>query len=401
MQLTRSFEKKYFKENQKVLIYGAGRYGKLAFYALKAIGIIPYAFIDDLLKGNKVLNTEVISPQYLHLYKTDIVLIASYNSFFDMLLIAQSEGCENIYDIAELIKIDFDVSVLDEYELDEKRNPEKYLNLVKNSGANEFVITHLEMVLTECCTLKCRDCANLMQYYKKPCNLELDSIIKSFDNFLETIDVLFELRLIGGEPFIVKNIDKIIDKYADNKKVKRITIYTNSTLIPNEEVLDSLMKENLSVHMSNYGKISCRVNELCEIFEERKIKYYIHSYEDWMDLGIPELHDYDEKELKYIYKSCFMSKCYTFYRGKFYICPRAAHGERLGFFKNTPDEIVDFNRVDNIYRKRSKLKKLIEEKESIMACKYCNGSRHDSSLVKAAVQYVPMINDKENFCNDL
>lgn len=386
MRIVQSFKKEYLKEKQKVLIYGAGRYGKLAYYALKAIGIAPYAFIDKSLRENKVLDTEVISPEYLHLYKTDIVLIASYNYFYEMLSTAQDEGCENIYDIAELIKIDFDVSVLDEYELDEKKNPEKYLNIVENSDANGLVITHLEIVLTECCTLKCRDCANLMQYYKNPCNLEIDSIIKSFDNFLETIDILLELRLIGGEPFIVKNIDKIIERYSDNKKVKRITIYTNSTLIPSEKVLNSLMKENLTIHMSNYGEVSSRVIELHKIFEQRKIKHYIHQYKDWMNLGIPELHYYDEKELSHVYKSCFMSKCYTFYRGRFYVCPRAAHGERLGFFKNAVDEVIDFSQIDNIEKKRIALKKLIEEKESIVACKFCNGSGRDSSLVKAAIQ---------------
>lgn len=42
-----------------------------------------------------------------------------------------------------------------------------------------------------------------------------------------------------------------------------------------------------------------------------------------------------------------MAKCLSFYRGCLYLCPRAAHGERLEFFKNPDTEFVDFNNNSN------------------------------------------------------
>ena len=38
-------------------------------------------------------------------------------------------------------------------------------------------IVHLDVVLTECCTLRCKSCSNLMQYYHHPENLDVDEVI--------------------------------------------------------------------------------------------------------------------------------------------------------------------------------------------------------------------------------
>ncbi len=34
---------------------------------------------------------------------------------------------------------------------------------------NILNVKHLDLVLTEKCSLKCKDCSNLMQYYAKTC----------------------------------------------------------------------------------------------------------------------------------------------------------------------------------------------------------------------------------------
>lgn len=60
---------------------------------------------------------------------------------------------------------------------------------------------------------------------------------------METIDTLLELRLLGGEPFLFSQLDRIIDAFIDNDKIKQITIYTNSTMLPTENVLKSLQRK--------------------------------------------------------------------------------------------------------------------------------------------------------------
>lgn len=386
MRNTQSFDIKKKENGQKIAIYGAGRYGTLAYYGLKALDIIPDVFIDDVLAGQKKYGIDIISSQCLRKYENEIILIASYNYFGEMLQKAQHVGCKNIYDIETLLSINYDENVLDEYLKDEKHNPGKYHRVVENCGYEGLVVNHLELVVTECCSLRCRDCANLMQYYNHPSNLEMEEIYNSFDRFLNVIDLLLELRILGGEPFIVKDLYKVIDRYVKCEKIKKITIYTNGTIIPNERILKSLQKCKVSVHISNYGKIKSKVNELSKLFDNKNINYYIHEYNEWYDVGYPRKYNYNEEQIKKLYKSCTMAKCYTFYRGNFYVCPREAHGERLGFFQNDKREYVDFRDERNIEDNRNKLLYIMEELEYIKACRYCKGSSYSSLKIPAAIQ---------------
>ncbi len=386
MRLTKSFTADCLKENQKIIIYGAGRYGELALRGLQHLGLQPSYFADRTLAGTEYMGVKVISPNELGKFQEDVVLIASLNYFYEMLSIVQVSGNE-YYDIFELIKLEYDESVLSEYALDEKKNEKKYLNIIENAGTKGIVLSHCEIVLTECCTLKCKDCANLMQYYQHPEKIDADEIIRDFRKFLDTIDLLLELRLLGGEPFIYKDINRVIEAFLNHEKIKRITIYTNSTVVPSEKMMECLKNDKIAVHMSDYGTASSKVEELKKAFEERGIQYYIHKYDKWYDLGGLEKRDYSNGIEKALYKNCLMAKCYTFYRGKFYLCPRAAHGERLGAFQNNPNEVADFTKDGLVIQeKMEELKRILENTESILACSYCDGCSSRSKEVDAAVQ---------------
>ena len=153
MRVTTSFRKSDLREEQKILIYGAGRYGELALHGLRTLQLEPLCFADEKMAGETFCGYEVISPIDLQYHLSDIVLVASYNYFFEMVSNLQAIGFEEIYDILELIKMEYDESVLSEYLLDEKHNWHKYANVVENIDANKLIINHCELVVTECCSL--------------------------------------------------------------------------------------------------------------------------------------------------------------------------------------------------------------------------------------------------------
>ena len=47
-----------------------------------------------------------------------------------------------------------------------------------------------------------------MQFYAKPVDEDFDMVIKSFDKFMQTVDFVQEVRLIGGEPLMYKRLMK-------------------------------------------------------------------------------------------------------------------------------------------------------------------------------------------------
>ena len=342
MRRTKSFEKEDFKCGKKIIVYGAGRYGELAYWGLLAMDLKVDFFIDRNRAGETYMGVRVLAPEELKDHTQNIILIASFNYFNQILSFVESVGAAYVYDILSLLIIKYDESVLSEYLRDEKHNYKKYQNVVENAVIDQLVINHCEVVVTECCSLKCRDCANLMQYYETPEIIKCEDIISSFNYFLNTIDALLDLRLLGGEPFIYTDLDKIIDSFGANEKVKRITIYTNSTALPSENMIAQMKEHNVVVHMSDYGAVSRKIKELKELLSQNGIEYYVHEYKIWHDVGDVHQRNFSEEALQKVFDTCLMAACYSFYRGKFYICPRAAHGERLGFFSNLPDEFVSF-----------------------------------------------------------
>ena len=389
MRITKSFTLEDLRDNQKIIIYGAGRYGELALRGLQHLKLQPLYFADRVLAGKEHLGVKVIAPHELKNYKEDIILIASYNYFYDMLDTLEKYGNHYYYDILELLKLEYDESILSEYLLDEKANWKKYEQVVEGVVENGLIIPHCEIVLTERCTLKCKDCSDLMQYYSHPEDLDVNEMIETFSKFLDSIDMLSELRILGGEPFLYKNADKIIKVFQSSEKVRRITIYTNSTIIPSDNILESLKNDKVSVHMSDYGKLSTKVTQLKTIFEQQQIDYYIHSYEKWYEIGGFQKRNYSDERRDRIYQNCLQGKCHTFYRGKFYVCPRAAHGERLNFFINKKDEVVDFTGdVIDIKQKREELRLVLTRCNALTACEYCDGLNANSNMVDAAIQVV-------------
>ena len=100
------------------------------------------------------------------------------------------------------------------------------------SASDYLSIRSLDVVLTEKCSLKCVDCSNLMQYYKNPQNADHKSLKNNIKKFLDNINYVDELRLIGGEPFMYKGIYEILDLILKYKNFKSVVIYTNGTIIP-------------------------------------------------------------------------------------------------------------------------------------------------------------------------
>lgn len=383
MRLTLSFKKSDYDSNKRLLVWGTGRYGELTYFGLKKIGLAPDYFIDSFSTKQEYLGIPIIKPELIK--SDDIVLIASINNFNYMLKQLKEKKVTYVYDVCDLISIEIDENLLSEYALAEKKQLFKYKAVVDNAAIKGLIIEHLEVVVTEKCTLRCKDCANLMQYYNKPENISKDEIIPYLDRLIQCVDYIVELRFLGGEPFLAESLIDLIKHYLECNKIGRIGIYTNGTVMPKSDLVQMLKNEKVAVHISDYGKISRRIKEIEEIFKRDNVNYYIQKYDKWYDLGSLDKRNYTFEEAEELYNICLSSKCRTFYRGKLYGCPRAAHGEKLGFFTNGYGDIVDFREGKSTDKLITELKEFLNRR-CLNACLYCDGLSARSNEIKAALQ---------------
>ena len=98
-------------------------------------------------------------------------------------------------------------------------------------------VKSLDVQITEKCSLGCKDCSNLMQYYSKPRDSDYKTLIKSIDRFMSCVDEIYEFRVLGGDPFMNKEMHKIIKNLSSFQKVKTIAIYTNARFIQKMKIL--------------------------------------------------------------------------------------------------------------------------------------------------------------------
>lgn len=63
-------------------------------------------------------------------------------------------------------------------------------------NANSGYLEYIEIPITTKCTLKCKACSNLIPYYKKPCDLDIDILSESIDTLLECVNNIVYVRLL-------------------------------------------------------------------------------------------------------------------------------------------------------------------------------------------------------------
>ena len=267
-----------------------------------------------------------------------------------------------------------------------KQKIDLYLySVLAHKNKNKFLkVDSVDLMLTEKCSLKCKDCSNLMQFYAKPVDEDFDMVIKSFDKFMQTVDFVQEVRLIGGEPLMYKRVDEVAKHILGYKNFGQLKVNTNGTIVPNEAKLKIFEDPRVFFDISNYGKISRNVEKLVEKLKEKKIAHVASSVSEWQDVGKIVKTNRSDQVNKEIFGNCCINRGLTLLHGNLYLCPFSANATNLKAIKYAEEEILDMK------TEKDKLKKQIHNlyfnTDFLEACKSCNGRDHNVTRVEAALQ---------------
>lgn len=386
MKELKAFSYENYSTDRKIVIFGAGLYGELALRALEKWDIPVYGFVDSKYTEGQYMGYPVIRPSQLLDIGKLTVLLASKYYIREMMCLLESNQIFDYFSIELLLQTELDESILSEYAREAYHNTSAYQFVTNNLNSEKLLICNVDLVLTQYCNLRCRDCGSLIPYYKQPRHYDANKIVESFDKFLNVIDGLHELRLLGGETFLYPELIKILNHYKNNSKIDKIVIYTNSTIVPSEEVLHALNDNKVVVHLSDYGCISGEIDRLKYLLNDYGINHVAHEYEEWRDMGNLQRRLYSKEQVSQIFQNCANANCPSFINGKLFICPRAGHGESIGAYENKEDEIVDFNNYEDKHELRKKIRKVLFERDYFEACYYCNGNSARNKSIPAAIQ---------------
>lgn len=377
-----------------VIIFGVGIVGKTLLKFCQKNNIEIDSFCDnshakskEVIDGKSVVFTQNINNKY----KEAIILITAAD-IRDVVVQLDSLGDFRLYSGAELLKsVD-----LEKLELEDKLDFVKYavetcvLCHESYLCTNKLFLRSVDVVITEKCSMRCQDCANLMQYYTHPVDCDLSKTIESIDNLWKVVDEVNEFRVIGGEPFMNKNWFKVVDRLINDDKVKKVIIYTNGTIVPKEEHAKFLANDKLIVFITDYGYLSKNISNFEAYLLEHNISYYIRKASGWTRCGIIKKHNRNIDELEYVFMNCCAKNLITLIDGLLYRCPFIANANRLGALPDDSSNYFDLSLlnddIESIEKYKNELRAYLYDISYLNACNYCKGRFLSDPEIEPAIQ---------------
>ena len=373
-----------------VVLFGAGDHGAVALRVLQERGVAVRCFCDNsaLKQGTVYLGLPVLAPKELKtVYPHAVVFIASLYldpiaEQLDALGISDYRDCSPLFTglDCQTLKLDIPQDKI-------ARDIQTYLQMVLHRKSESvFIVKNLDVVVTEQCSLRCRDCANLMQFYEHPNVCNVERLFAALDRFMMVVDRLLEFRVLGGEPLLVKMLPEILSRLTAYENCDQIVVLTNGTILPKPELVQSFKHEKIVVQVTNYKSLSRKLGELIRLLEENGISPVVLEPELWQDCGKIERIERTTEELESLFANCCAGDILTLLHGILYRCPFSAHAENLEavplFSRDRLDLLEESD--DLILRKR--LADFCGKRDFLDACSYCNGRDYRVGKVPAAVQ---------------
>lgn len=307
-----------------------------------------------------------------------------------------------------------------------------------------------EIMITDVCNLYCKHChkqntnrTNIMWdlNHTKRVVFKVLKLLKLFN-----IDSIGNIIISGGEPFCNKNLNNILQYICSIPYTKHITILTNGTIKPSDEIMKTIIDNNIIVQISidgmkdthNYIRgneifdvveqnidyyinnnvdvnihfVACNINykeykDVVEYFSRKNIKFiFSDRYVEQNNSFLKALNKSENKEYFQIVKSCEnnISKPYKMFQGD-YIC-YAGYNMKICF----DDNIIPCGKInlsmgnilsDDILHLYSKIKKermkLLFPPKECFTCNnvlYCNGGSRCIAIAESK-----STNTKDPACN--
>jgi glycosyltransferase involved in cell wall biosynthesis len=245
---------------------------------------------------------------------------------------------------------------------------------------NDYVfIRSLDVMITERCSLRCKDCSNLMQYFDRPKDYDPAKVCLDVDTLLRNVDEVMEARVLGGDAFMSPWWAAVVEHLAQSSKVRGVVVYTNGVIVPKGVAISNTTKEKLIFSITNYGKLSRNLDELVGILRRNELRYKVTTPTDWLDCATIHEHNRTQEENDRLFRECIATSLLTLVDGKVFRCPFAASLYKLGI-KPLPEDYVDVRATN-----RKDISGYLVSDGAMSACDYCT-SRILGNKVEPAVQ---------------
>ena len=313
-------------EHGTIIPFGTGRIGRRVIPALMKDFDIPF-LIDNGCYKEKIYGLDVLNlkqaAEYLQEKHIKVVVTTVFYSYEKIKKEMEAIGFVENRDFCIL---------------------ERFAEEWNLRWRNKCVLSKIDTVITSRCTLKCENCNMFISHVPVQCDIELNRLKKNFEIFFESVDYVYEYTLLGGEPFLHRDIADIISflggKYGE--KIGRINLISNGTIVPDGNVIDILRNFHVTVHISDYTKTvdyGSHLEKLKNKLLSNGIEYYVITNNTWKDVIYPREGFHTDAPRQHMLL-CGHST-HSVADGKLYWCDPAFAAECFLNFSSQEDDYLD------------------------------------------------------------
>lgn len=382
-----------------LVIYGAGFQGLLAVHLLSKEGIKVLCFGDQDVKkqGTTYYGLPVYSPEEMkRRYPEAVPIVTPYNlrpayeyvknelgyenavTPFSIFLAFDSDGFDTLPELPEWYHsngLDYTVDMF----------MKQCINL--QTAYQLFVI---DVSVTEACNLRCKNCTSLMPNYQNPQHFDAGALLHDVQAVMQG-RIIHHIHLEGGEAFLWPPLAQVIREMCEAKELMNLVLLTNGTVIPNADLLEALQHPKVRVRISDYGAFT-KKEQLASIFENRQIKYNLHS-QKWYELSAFHKEPYVGEHLQRVLTDCCKATGSGAYlvNGKLFRCPIQGQLHALGIYPSAEKDYVDLRDADEA-RLQKRLNEFMSVKHMppmVELCRHCDGRGYAGVEVPPAQQLAP------------
>lgn len=374
-----------------VMVFGNGMLGKAVVDLLldMKVKIINICDNNPQITGKKYKGIEIINPTQIK-DKNISMIVAVYEYLEEITSQLNSMG---IYDVlpyyccfrGQMVDREFywnnDASIQDAMYLQKKN--------LQSHKENFIAIDSLDIAITEKCSLKCKNCANLIQYYQKPQNEDFNKAALAMQRMFQCVDLIGRVSILGGEPLVSRDVSKYVEACSRYDNIVNILVVTNGTIVPNDELISAIKKdERCILSVSDYGALSAYKEDIINLSEEKKFKIAIsrRAVGIWRELGKIEYVNLSDNDTREKFSQCMTKKFLSIKDGKLFVCPFVANAYALkAIAKEDVDYIDLLDESITLDVLREKICEFIK-RDVRNECKYCIEKGKKAKLIPAAQQ---------------
>lgn len=375
-----TLEDRHWKGLNQIVMFGFGRQGKKMYPTLnRDFDIVAIVDNSPAKQGKQVEGRTILSfeqgKELLHQYK----IIVTTSQYYYQAIREQL----NAIGLAENV----DYVMYQQFVTEWYYQYRDRINVLKT-----------DISLTTLCTLNCEHCMQFLPYWKEGRRKEnpLETIKEDVDLYFRCVDYLLDLDVVGGEPFLYRDLKDFILYIGEHYRGRMgyIGFITNGMVVPNDEILELIGNYSMDVSISDYSEdieYTNKIGLLCEKLEQYHISYMRNKRIDWFDFGFPkDLYHYEgEAAVKHM-QGCNSIE-HILDDKKLFYCGLEWSAQKGGLYPIEEKAYVDLKKVAEGKAERKDILEMILaniEGGCMEFCKVCGGFGIDNNnRVETAKQY--------------